>query len=79
MSILPDGTIKFNCDLCFTNYSTHPITGERMSLVPSSDELNTWTGSKFLPYFMSRARRTMNGLYGDVAKNVPILGYRMCW
>lgn len=79
MSILRDGTIKFNCDLCFTNNVTHPATGETMSVTPSNNEHSIWTGPKFLPYFMARARKTMEGLYGEVAKNVPILGYRICW
>jgi sarcosine oxidase/L-pipecolate oxidase len=79
MSILPDGTIKFNCDMCFTNYQTLPATGEAMSLVPESDFFNTWTDRKFLDFFERRARMTLNGLYGDEVKHVPIDAYRMCW
>lgn len=79
MSILPNGTIKFNCDMCFTNYKTNPITGERMSMVPTSEEYSTWTGPEFLSYFMKRARKTMDGLYGEVTKDVEIESYRMCW
>ena len=51
MPILPDGTIKFNCDMCFTNYQTLPATGEKMSLVPESNFFNTWTDRKFLDFF----------------------------
>ncbi|KAG9254682.1 sarcosine oxidase [Emericellopsis atlantica] len=79
MSILPDGTIKFNCDMCFTNYQTLSATGEKMSLVPESNFFNTWTDRKFLDFFERRARMTINGLYGDEVKHVPIDAYRMCW
>lgn len=79
MSILKDGTIKFNCDLCFTNYQTFKPTGERMSLVPNQTMYNTWTGPRFLQFFEDRARKTMNGLYGEWAEKVKIESYRMCW
>ncbi|CAH0052874.1 unnamed protein product [Clonostachys solani] len=79
MSILPDGTIKFNCDLCFTNYIDFPATGERMSVAPDSSTFNVWTGRKFIKYFEDRARRTIDGLYGDEVKDVKIDAYRMCW
>ena len=79
MSILPDGTIKFNCDFCFTNYVKHPITRQRMSLVPNEAVYNTWSSDGFPSCFHERARKTMDGLYGDLVKDVPILGYRMCW
>lgn len=79
MSILDDGTIKFNCDMCFTNMQQCPYTGEQMSIVPNDDFYNAWTGSDFIPFFMRRARQTLNGLYGDITKDVPIEAYRMCW
>jgi sarcosine oxidase/L-pipecolate oxidase len=49
MSILKDGTIKFNCDMCFTNYVNNPITGEKMSMAPEVSAYNTWTGPDFVP------------------------------
>lgn len=79
MSILKDGTIKFNCDMCFTNYVTFPATGERMSVAPDEKQYNTWTGDRFIQFFKERARRTINGLYGREVEDVPITGYRMCW
>lgn len=79
MSILPDGTIKFNCDMCFTNYVHFPPTGEMMSITPDSSQYNLWTGPKFLKFFEDRARRTLDGLYGDEVRNVPVEAYRMCW
>ena len=79
MSILPDGTIKFNCDLCFTNYQVFPPTGEAMSVVPDQSVYNTWTGPRYLKFFEDRARRTFNGLYGKEVENIKIEAYRMCW
>jgi sarcosine oxidase/L-pipecolate oxidase len=79
MSMLEDGTIKFNCDMCFTNYVECPSTGERMSMVPDSDTYSTWVGPKFIKFFQDRARKTMNGLYGKEAESVPIESYRICW
>ncbi|CAG7563582.1 unnamed protein product [Fusarium equiseti] len=78
MSILSDGTIKFNCDLCFTNYQVFPPTGEAMSVVPDQSVYNTWTGPRFLKFFEDRARRTFNGLYGKEVENIKIEAYRMC-
>ncbi|KAH7157715.1 FAD dependent oxidoreductase [Dactylonectria estremocensis] len=79
MSILDDGTIKFNCDLCFTNYQVFPPTGEAMSVVPDQSMYNTWTGPRFLKFFEDRARRTLNGLYGKEVEKIKIEAYRMCW
>ncbi|KAH8178502.1 FAD dependent oxidoreductase domain-containing protein [Sarocladium implicatum] len=79
MSILGDGTIKFNCDLCFTNYKTFEPTGEKMSVAPEELEYNVWTSGKFIKFFEARARATMDGLYGDEVREVRIESYRMCW
>lgn len=79
MSILKDGTIKFNCDLCFTNFVDYPATGEKMSVAPDNSQFSVWTGPDFLPFFQDRARKTINGLYGEETKDVAIEGYRMCW
>lgn len=79
MSMLKDGTIKFNCDLCFTNYVENPATGEKMSMAPDQLGFNVWTGPEFLKFFKERARKTMDGLYGKEVKNVSIDAYRMCW
>ena len=79
MSILPDGTIKFNCDMCFTNMVDFPATGEKMSIAPESKDLNEWTGPEYIQFFKDRARRTINGLYGQEVKDIQIDAYRMCW
>ena len=79
MSILNDGTIKFNCDLCFTNYVDFPPTGEQMSIAPEQSGYNVWTGPEYIQFFKDRARRTIDGLYGDEVANVEIDAYRMCW
>lgn len=79
MSILKDGTIKFNCDMCFTNYVNNPITGEKMSMTPEASVYNTWTGPDFVPFFKERARMTFDGLYGKEVENIAIESYRICW
>lgn len=80
MSILADGTIKFNCDMCFTNFTDFPATGERMSQPPSDPKYNTWTDpDSFIDFFKERAQSTFKGLYGDEVKDVEIESYRICW
>jgi sarcosine oxidase / L-pipecolate oxidase len=79
MSILKDGTIKFNCDLCFTNFVNCPATGEKMSMAPDKSQYNIWTGPRFLKFFEERTRKTIEGLYGDEVKSISIDSYRMCW
>ncbi|KAH0529335.1 hypothetical protein TsFJ059_004096 [Trichoderma semiorbis] len=79
MSILKDGTIKFNCDMCFTNYVDNPITGEKMSMTPEASDYNTWTGPEFVPFLKQCARKTFDGLYGKEVENLPIESYRICW
>lgn len=79
MSILADGTIKFNCDMCFTNYVECPFTGKRLSMAPDESVYNVWTGPKFIKFFQERARKTLDGLYGKEVEDVAIDAYRMCW
>ncbi|XWW98596.1 hypothetical protein V2A60_006596 [Cordyceps javanica] len=79
MSILADGTIKFNCDMCFTNFQNFPATGKRMSLPPSDPAYSTWTGPDFVDFFKQRAQQTYRGLYGDEVEGVDIEAYRICW
>jgi sarcosine oxidase/L-pipecolate oxidase len=79
MSILEDGTVKFNCDMCFTNYIDCPYTGEKTSVPPEDSDLNMWTGPNFIKFFEKRARNTMDKLYGDCVEDISIDSYRMCW
>ncbi|KAJ6436450.1 sarcosine oxidase [Purpureocillium lavendulum] len=79
MSALMDGTIKINCDMCFTNYVSCPQTSELMSMVPDENLFNMWTGPKFINFFQERARRTIEGLYGKDMNEVTIDAYRICW
>ncbi|KHO01706.1 sarcosine oxidase [Metarhizium album ARSEF 1941] len=79
LSILADGTIKFNCDMCFTNYVDCPFTGQRLSMAPEEGVYNLWTGPKFIKLFQERARKTLDGLYGKEVEDVAIDAYRMCW
>ncbi|OAA50579.1 sarcosine oxidase [Metarhizium rileyi] len=79
MSILADGTIKFNCDMCFTNYVDCPFTGQRLSVAPEESVYNVWTGPKFIKFFQERARKTLDGLYGKEVEEVAIEAYRLCW
>lgn len=80
MSIFPDGLIKFNCDLCFTNYVDVPgVPGGKMSVAPDVAKLNVWTGPDFIKFFEDRARKVFDGLYGDEVKDIKIDAYRMCW
>lgn len=78
MSILPDGTIKFNCDMCFTNYVDFAPTGDKMSVPPNATQYNTWTKA-FPQFFKDRAEKTFRGLYGKEVDGVDIDGYRICW
>ncbi|KAG6009186.1 hypothetical protein E4U54_008594 [Claviceps lovelessii] len=79
MSMLEDGTIKFNCDMCFTNFVECPLTGQRLSMAPDEGVYNIWTGPKFIKFFQERARKTLDGLYGKEVEDVAIEAYRICW
>lgn len=79
MSILKDGTIKFNCDMCFTNFVQCPLTGQRLSMAPDESVYNVWTGPKFIKFFQERARKTLDGLYGKEVEDVAVDAYRICW
>jgi sarcosine oxidase / L-pipecolate oxidase len=79
MSMLENGTFKFNCDLCFTNYTDCSATGDKMSLVPDDDLHQVWTGPDYIKFFKEKAQKTMKGLYGKEVENVKIEAYRMCW
>ncbi|OAQ58966.1 sarcosine oxidase [Pochonia chlamydosporia 170] len=79
ISILADGTIKFNCDMYFTNYVECPFTGQRLSMAPDESIYNVWTGPKFMTFFQECARKTLDGLYGKEMEDVIIDAYRICW
>ncbi|KAG6036658.1 hypothetical protein E4U41_005566 [Claviceps citrina] len=79
MSMLRDGTLKFNCDMCFTNHVKCPLTGQRLSMVPDEPMYNLWTGPRFIQYLQERARKTLDGLYGKEVEQVAIDAYRICW
>lgn len=77
MSLLADGTVKFNCDMCFTNTQRQP-DGSLLSVPPSDPGQFTW--AEDVPQTLKDiAQNTMRGLYGDVANGVKIDGYRLCW
>lgn len=77
--MLKDGTVKFNCDMCFTNMGIFEATGQRMSVVPSASNYNVWGDKNCIKYFETRARLTMESLYGNELADVKIESYRMCW
>ncbi|KAG6164171.1 hypothetical protein E4U35_000468 [Claviceps purpurea] len=79
MSMLKNGTLKFNCDMCFTNYVECPSIGQRLSMTPDESVYNVWTGPKFIKFFQERARKTLDGLYGKEVRDVAIESYRICW
>lgn len=77
--MLKNGTLKFNCDMCFTNYVECPSIGQRLSMTPDESVYNVWTGPKFIKFFQERARKTLDGLYGKEVRDVAIESYRICW
>ncbi|OHE90952.1 FAD dependent oxidoreductase [Colletotrichum orchidophilum] len=80
MSMTPDGTLKFNCDMAFTYHQFHAITGKSMSLAPSSPNLTEWTSEEGVPKRLrEQARKTLRGLYGDEMQGKVIEKYRVCW
>ncbi|KAI0150756.1 sarcosine oxidase [Xylariaceae sp. FL1272] len=77
MSLAPDGVIKFNCDLCFTNFEKQE-DGAMLSVAPNEPSKHTWT--KDVPQKLKDiAQRTLHGLYGENADGVEVEGYRICW
>jgi sarcosine oxidase / L-pipecolate oxidase len=79
MSVTEDGTIKFNLDMCFTDYKTLYPGGPTMSVTPTEPNHFTWTVDNFPKAFKEKAAQAMAGLYGDSAKAAKIESYRMCW
>jgi sarcosine oxidase/L-pipecolate oxidase len=79
MSVTEDGTIKFNLDMCFTNYKQLCPGGPTMSVTPTEPNHFTWTADNFPKVFKEKAVHAMAGLYGDSVKGAKIERYRMCW
>ena len=79
MSTLQDGTAKFNCDMCFTNYQDSAASVDRLSIPPDDAQYNTWSGLSFPHFFQEKAKKALQGLYGKEMSNVSISGYRLCW
>ncbi|OLN85242.1 L-pipecolate oxidase 5 [Colletotrichum chlorophyti] len=80
MSMTPDGTLKFNCDMAFTFNEVHDLTGNTMSLAPTSPAYTEWTAGDGIPERLkTRAYQTLKGLYGDEMEGKKIEKYRICW
>ncbi|KAK2020466.1 FAD dependent oxidoreductase [Colletotrichum zoysiae] len=80
MSMTPDGTLKFNCDMAFLYNQFHPLTGTTMSLAPADTHLTEWTTEEHIPsHLRNRAYKTLKGLYGDAMDCRKIDKYRICW
>ncbi|ROT36572.1 sarcosine oxidase [Sodiomyces alkalinus F11] len=79
MSMTPDGVIKFNCDMGFTNMQHHEASHQKMSITPDEAMYGTWQEEAFSDKFKTRALSTMKGLYGKEMDGVEIESYRMCW
>ncbi|KAL2756038.1 hypothetical protein ACRALDRAFT_2106189 [Sodiomyces alcalophilus JCM 7366] len=79
MSMTPDGIIKFNCDMGFTNMQHHEASRQKMSTTPDEAMHGTWHEEAFSEKFKARALSTMKELYGKEMDGVEIDRYRMCW
>ncbi|KAK2006739.1 FAD dependent oxidoreductase [Colletotrichum eremochloae] len=80
MSMTPDGTLKFNCDMAFLYNQFHAPTGTAMSLAPTNPHLTEWTTEEHIPrHLKNRAYQTLKGLYGDGMEGRTIEKYRICW
>ncbi|EFQ30224.1 FAD dependent oxidoreductase [Colletotrichum graminicola M1.001] len=80
MSMTPDGTLKFNCDMAFSYNQFHAPTGTTMSLAPTVPHLTEWTTEEHIPrHLKDRAYETLKGLYGDEMEGRTIDKYRICW
>ncbi|KAI1119916.1 sarcosine oxidase [Nemania abortiva] len=77
MSLAKDGVIKFNCDLCFTNFQKQE-DGSILSVPPDGASNFTWT-TEMPQKFKDIAQRTLHGLYGENSNGVEIEAYRLCW
>ncbi|GJC87551.1 L-pipecolate oxidase [Colletotrichum liriopes] len=80
MSMTPDGTLKFNCDMSFIYSQFHDPTGTTTSLGPTDRHLTEWTTEEHIPrHLKDRAYRTLRGLYGEEMRGKTIEKYRVCW
>jgi sarcosine oxidase / L-pipecolate oxidase len=79
MGMTPDGILKFNCDISFTNMGVHPITQEAMSIPPVLRGETTWTSGTFPKVLKERSQKVLKGSYGRLVDGLEINEYRMCW
>ncbi|KAK3390090.1 FAD dependent oxidoreductase [Podospora didyma] len=79
MGMTPDGVLKFNCDISFTNNLLHPATQKVMSIPPTEIGETSWTSGYFPKLFKERSAKVLEGSYGELVKCLPIEKYRMCW
>lgn len=79
MGMTPDGTLKFNCDISFTNMSRHPVTQKMMSMPSELPAENGWTAGKFPEALRERCKAVLAGSYGNLLDGYEIDKYRICW
>jgi hypothetical protein len=79
MGMTPDGILKFNCDISFTNMRAHPATGEQMSIPPDSTDETGWTTESFPKKLRERSDKVKKGCYGAAVDGMKVEAYRMCW
>jgi sarcosine oxidase / L-pipecolate oxidase len=74
----PEGYLKFNFELSFTNKESHQASGQIISVPPSRLSQSTW--SHDVPDELKQGVQTvMKHIYGKELDGMEIENYRMCW
>jgi sarcosine oxidase/L-pipecolate oxidase len=74
----PDGRLKFNFEVSFTNKVFHEASGQLISVPPSQFGQKTW--SQDVPVELKESvERVVQHVYGDDAPGLSVESYRMCW
>lgn len=74
----PDGRLKFNFEVSFTNKEHHPASGQTISVPPARTTQSIW--SQDVPSELKASvRRVMEHVYGKDPPGLQVESYRMCW
>lgn len=71
--------MKANLEGCFTNKARCTLTGKTISMVPDDDDFSDWNSRNPSKLLQKRARKALDGLYGQEVEGLPIKQWRICW
>ena len=74
----PDGRLKFNFEVSFTNKEYHEASGQTISVPPARQSQSTWSDD--IPNELKKSVLTVvDHVYGKDAPGLQPESFRMCW